>query len=169
MANLVFNTFFLKAAGVRTCYSLSAYFMQEVAACLLRRPRQPHLKGFLNAGLWRLTYSKFKKQAGGESENGRGLWKPYDSINIATTTGLHKPLNDNAPYSLAPMIASLTDKVTHTGGLGCTGALHLPMRRFPVPVMDVMQHAAVSSALWHTHLHLTPAIPSSPTYYVCVE
>lgn len=54
-----------------------------------------------------------------------GHCKPYNGIPIPTTTGLYKPLTDNAPYSL-PMLASLTDKVTHTSGLaGCTGALHL--------------------------------------------
>ncbi len=54
-----------------------------------------------------------------------GHCRPYDSIPIPTT-GLYKPLTDNAPYSLAPMLASLTDKVTHTSGLaGRTGALYL--------------------------------------------
>lgn len=44
------------------------------------------------------------------------------SIPIPTTTGLCKPLTDNAPDSLAPMLASLTDGVNHTSGLaGCTG------------------------------------------------
>lgn len=48
------------------------------------------------------------------------------STPIPTTTGLCKPLTDNAPDSLAPMLGSLTDKVNHSGGLAdCTGALHL--------------------------------------------
>lgn len=55
----------------------------------------------------------------------RGHCKSHDGIPIPTTTGLYKPLTDNAPYSLAP-IASLSDKVNHTSGLaGCTGALRL--------------------------------------------
>lgn len=87
------------------------------------------------------------KQAGEEPVNGTG-----DIISLSTpvptTTGLCKPLTDNAPDSLAPILASLTDKVNHTGGLAdCTGALHLQKAAAVcnVPVMDVLRLVAASS------------------------
>lgn len=74
--------------------------------------------------------------------NGRGA----DIVSLSTpipntTTGLCKPLTDNAPDCLAPILASLTDRVNHTGGLaGCTGALRLQMAVvvWNLPVMDVL-------------------------------
>lgn len=71
------------------------------------------------------------------------------STPIPTTTGLCKPLTDNAPDSLAPMLASLTDKVNHTGGLAdCAGALHLQKVAAVcnVPMMDVLRLVAASSS-----------------------
>lgn len=81
--------------------------------------------------------------------NGRGA----DIVSLSTpipntTTGLCKPLTDNAPASLAPILASLTDRVNHTAGLaGCTGALRSQMAVvvWNLPVMDVLRLAAASS------------------------
>lgn len=107
------------------------------------------------------------KQAGEESVNGRGDIVSL-SIPIPTTTGLCKPLIDNAPDSLAPMLASLTDKVNHTGGLaGCTGALHIQMAAVvcSVPMMDVLRLVAATfqhSATLHLSVPFNyPFLPPS--------
>lgn len=128
-ANLAFTTFStssFKATGVRTCYSLC--FLQDVAVCfpeertlttLSKRPlKWPALESDLHKVLKTHIKTSWRVE--------RGHCKPYSSIPIPTTTGLSKPLTDNAAYSLAPILASLTDKVNHSSGLaGCTGALHL--------------------------------------------
>lgn len=100
-------------------------------------------KRFLKCRLYRVTCRTFLKQAGEESVNGRsgGGGIVSLSIPIPTTTGLCKPLTDNAPDSLAPVLASLTDRVNHTSGLaGCTGARHVqtPAVVCGVPMMDVL-------------------------------
>lgn len=106
------------------------------------------------------------KQAGEESVNGRGDIVSL-STPIPTTTGLCKPLTDNAPDSLAPILASLTDKVNHTSGLaGCTGSLHLQMAAVVcnVPMMDVLRLVAASSSAppASTSLSLSTIPPSLP-------
>ena len=90
--------------------TLSANFLQDVAACFSKERTLTTLSKrslkclALEGDLQEVLKTHIKTSWKGIREWKGDHCNHCGSIPIPTTTGLHKPLNGNTPYSLAPML-----------------------------------------------------------------